>query len=119
MKILIVDNYIAAAKHSSRNKRRKSSRQIIEHMVRCRSSNIWGYAYDIPDDEDVGTLYVQFKSSQGGAGDIYCYYGVPIRIYQRFISSPSKGHAHWRYIRHNYPYRKLTGDKKTHLKNGL
>lgn len=119
MKLLILNEYISAANHSSRNKRRKDSREITDHMVRCRSSNLWGYAFDIQDGENVGTLYVQFKSTQGGPGDIYRYYEVPISIYRKLISAPSKGHAHHKYIRHKYLYSKLTGDKKTHLKNGL
>lgn len=119
MKLLVFDSYISAAKHSTRNKRRQSSRDITDHMVRCKSSNIWGYAYDIQDGENEGTLYVQFKSDKGGAGDVYRYYEVPLRIYRKFISAPSKGHAHWKYIRHKFLYSKLTGDKRGKLKNAV
>lgn len=119
MKILVLDRSILAAKHSTRNKRRRDSRQITDHMVRCKSSNVWGYAFDIQEDSNEGTLYVQFKSDKGGPGDIYRYYEVPLRIYQRFLSSPSKGHAHWKYIRNNYKYSKLTGDKRGKLKNAV
>lgn len=119
MKLLIFDSYISAAKHSSRNKRKKTSRQVTDHMLRCRSSNIWGYAYDIQDGEDTGTLYVQFKNDSGGAGDIYRYYEVPFKIYRKLVASPSKGHAHWKYIRHKYQYSKLTGDKIGKLKNAV
>ena len=119
MKILIVDTYIDAAKHSNRNKRRKTSREITDHMVRCKSSNVWGYAYDVKPDESIGTLYVQFKSATGGAGDVYRYYEVPLRIYKKFISAPSKGHSVWKYLRHNYMYSKLTGDKRGKLKNAV
>lgn len=119
MKLLIVDSYISAARHSTRNKRRQSSRQITDHMVRCKSSNVWGYAYDIPEDSDEGTLYIQFKSDKGGPGDIYRYYEVPLRMYRKFISAPSKGHSVWKLFRNNYLYSKLTGDKRGKLKNAV
>ena len=119
MKILLLDSYISAAKHSTRNKRRKTSRDVTKHMIRCRSSNVWGYAFDIQQDADTGTMYVQFKSDKGGAGDIYRYYDVPFKIYQKFISSPSKGHSVWKYLRNNYQYSKLTGDKRGKLKNAV
>jgi hypothetical protein len=119
MKILITGEYISAAKHSSRNKRKKTSRNITDHMVRCRSSNIWSYAYDIENGENVGTMYVQFKNSTGGPGDIYRYYEVPLKIYRKFVAAPSKGHSHWKYIRHKYLYSKLTGDKTGKLQNAV
>ena len=119
MKILIANNYISAAKHSSRNSRKQSSRQITDHMVRCRSSNVWGYAFDIEQDEDIGTLYIQFKSDKGGPGDIYRYYEVPLRLYQKFIAAPSKGHSFWKNFRNNFLYSKLTGDKRGKLKNAV
>lgn len=40
----------------------------------------------------VGDLLVQFKDTQGGPGDIYIYYDVPIIVYRRWQSAPSKGH---------------------------
>ena len=119
MKILILNNYISAAKHSTRNKRRKDSREITDHLVRCRSSNIWGYGYDIQNGENIGTLYVQFKGINGGPGDIYRYYDVPLKIYKKFVTSPSKGHSHWKLIRNKYQYSKLTGDKLGKLKNAV
>lgn len=120
MKRLILNSeYISAAKHSSRNKRKQNSRQITDRIVRCKSSNIWGYAYDIQQGENVGTLYIQFKNESGGSGDIYRYYEVPLRVYQRFISAPSKGHLFWQLIRNKFLYSKLTGDKRGKLKNAV
>ena len=51
MKILIKNSYIQSAKHSSRNERRESSKDIMKHLIRCRSSNVWGYAFDIREGE--------------------------------------------------------------------
>lgn len=119
MKILIHNAYISSAKHSSRNKRKRSSRDVTNKIVRCRSSNIWGYAFDISQDSNLGTLYVQFKNANGGAGDIYRYYEVPLQIYRKLVGSPSKGNAFWRLIRNKYLYSKLTGDKRGKLANAV
>ena len=110
---------VLAAKHSSRNNRRRQSRDITNHMIRCRSSNVWGYAFDIQDGEDTGTLYMQFKNATGGAGDIYRYYEVPWKIYQKLVVAPSVGHSFWKNIRNRFAYSKLTGDKKGKLKNAV
>ena len=110
---------ITAARHSTRSSRRKQSRDITNHMIRCRSSNVWGYAYDIPEGYDTGTLYMQFKNTNGGAGDIYRYYEVPWKVYQKLVVAPSKGHLFHKLIRNNYLYSKLTGDKKGKLKNAV
>lgn len=119
MKILLKYEPVLAAKHSSRNKRKQSSRDITKHMVRCRSSNVWSYAFDIDQDSNEGTMYVQFKNAMGGAGDIYRYYEVPLKIYQKFVAAPSKGHSVWKYLRNNFSYSKLTGDKRGKLKNAV
>ena len=84
-----------------------------------RSSNVWSYWYDIRMGENTGDLYVQFKNKNGGAGDVYEYFAVPIKTWKRFISAPSKGHYFWKYVRNNFKYRKLTGDKKAKLANGI
>ena len=62
---------------------------------------------------------MQFKRKDGGPGDIYIYYNVPNKIWQRLVASPSKGHAFWALIRNVYTYAKLTGDKRTKLANGI
>lgn len=110
---------ILAANRSTRGSRKQSSREILNHLIRCKSSNLWGYAFDIDQDADTGTLYVQFKNPDGSAGDIYRYYDVPFQIYRKLIASPSKGHGHWKYIRNKYKYSKLTGDKRGKLKNAI
>lgn len=97
-----------------------SARDLTKNMVRVKSSNLWGFAINIKNDEtDVGDLYVQFKNRSGGAGEVYVYYDVPVKIYQQFISGPSKGHNFWKYIRGKYRFAKLTGDKRTKLKGGV
>lgn len=118
-RVILSSLYISAARHSSRNKRKQKSRDITDRMVRCRSSNIWGYAYDNGEGENIGTLYIQFKNPFGGAGDIYRYYDVPLKVYRRFVSAPSKGHSFWKLLRNKYYYSKLTGDKRGKLKNAV
>ena len=97
-----------------------SAKQIAKNMVRVKSSNVWSYTMDVKSNKDnTGTLYIQYKNKNGGPGDVYCYYNVPVRLWRRFISAPSKGHFVWEFIRNSFLYAKLTGDKKTHLKNGI
>lgn len=85
-----------------------------------RSSNIWSYTMNIKKNGDnVGDVYIQFKGKNGGPDDVYVYYDVPVRLYRKLITAPSKGHFFWKYIRNNFIYAKLTGDKKTHLPNGI
>lgn len=97
-----------------------SSREIAKNMVRVKSSNVWSYTLDVKSNKDnTGTLYIQYKNKNGGPGDVYCYYNVPIKLWRRFISAPSKGNFVWRFIRNTFLYSKLTGDKRTHLKNGI
>jgi len=97
-----------------------SSREITKNMIRVNSSNIWSYCVDIKRAEDkTCNLYIQFKGNNGGAGDVYVYFDVPIIIYRKLISAPSKGHSFWQYIRGKYPFAKLTGDKRTKQKGGV
>lgn len=97
-----------------------SSREITRNMIRVKSSNIWSYTINVRSNNDkTGDVYVQFKDGKGGPGDVYVYYDVPIDVYRRWHSASSKGHFHWRYIRNKYKYSKLTGDKRTKLKNGV
>jgi len=119
MKILIKNAEIQAAKHSSRNSRKSSSKKITDHMIRARSSNVWSYAFDIDADSDIGTMYIQYKNARGGPGDIYRYYNVPAKIYRRFVAAPSKGHSVWKFLRDKYQYSKLTGDKRGKLRNAV
>lgn len=97
-----------------------STKDIANRLVRVRSSNVWAYGIDVKDRKrNSGDVIVQFKNPSGGAGDIYIYYDVPIMIYRRWQSATSKGHYFWIYIRDNYRYSKLTGDKRGHLPNAV
>lgn len=97
-----------------------STKDAAKNLVKVRSSNVWAYGMNIKDRKSkVGDLLVQFKDTQGGPGDIYIYYDVPIIVYRRWQSAPSKGHYFWIYIRNNYKYSKLTGDKRGKLKNAI
>ena len=120
MKRYIIHEYDILAARSSRNKRKDTSRrQIADRIVRCKSSNVWGYVFDVDEYDGIGTLYIQFKNLRGGPGDIYRYYEVPARVYRRFISGPSRGHSFWKLIRNKYKYSKLTGDKIGKLPNAV
>lgn len=120
MKILIHTD-IDAANRNAQNSKHLSSRDMMKRLVRCRSSNVWAYAYDNSGDPKgrIGTVYIQFKNAYGGAGDVYCYYDVPLAVYKKFLSGPSKGHGIWKYFRNNFKYRKLTGDKRGKLANAV
>lgn len=97
-----------------------SSRDLTKDMVRVKSSNVWAYTINVRKNGDAtGDLYVQFKGDKGGPGDIYVYYDVPVKVYSRWGSAPSKGHYFWQHIRGKYKYAKLTGDKKTKMKGGV
>lgn len=97
-----------------------SSRDITKNMVRVKSSNIWAYNINVKGNQDrVGDVYVQFKGRKGGPGDVYVFYDVPTKIYQKWHTSPSKGHFFWQYIRGKYVFSKLTGDKRTKQKGGV
>jgi hypothetical protein len=97
-----------------------SSRDLSKKLQRVKSSNLWSYAFDIKDRKDkFGTMLIQFKGTNGGPGDIYQYFDVPVNLWRRFISATSKGHFFWVYIRNNFKYRKLTGDKKGKLPNAI
>lgn len=97
-----------------------SSRDLTKDMIRVKSSNVWAYNINVRKNGDsTGDLYVQFKGDNGGPGDIYVYYDVPVKVYSRWGSAPSKGHYFWQHIRGKYKYAKLTGDKKTKMKGGV
>lgn len=97
-----------------------SARDITRSMVRVKSSNVWSYAINIRNNKDkTGDVYVQFKGKNGGPDDIYVYFDVPVVMFRRWHSSPSKGRYFWRYIRNNFRYAKLTGDRRTKLPGGV
>ena len=94
--------------------------EILRNLIRVRSSNIWAYMIDVKDYQSkVGNIYTQFKGKRGQPDDIYVYYDVPVIIYRKWIGARSKGAFFWKYIRNNYKYSKLTGDKKAKLPNGV
>lgn len=95
-----------------------SPQEIQRKLIRVtNSSNVWAYAYNISEGKNLGTLYIQFKGKNGGPGDLYQYYDVPVNVYRKWITAPSKGHFFWANIRDVYLYRKLTGDKRGKLQN--
>ena len=97
-----------------------STKDITSRLARVKSSNVWAYGINIRNNGDqTGDVYAQFKSKNGGPGDVYVYFDVPIRVYRKWVTAPSKGHFFWVYIRNNYRYAKLTGDKRTKLRNGV
>lgn len=97
-----------------------ASQELSNKLLRVKSSNVWAYAFQ-PKTSDFGDMLMQFKGERGGPGDKYIYYGVPTKLWQKLVAAPSKGHAFWKWIRNNpkIRYAKLTGDKRTHLPNGL
>lgn len=98
----------------------KSARELSKNLVRVKSSNVWAISINIKHHGDEkGDIIVQFKNEKGGPGDIYRLYGVPVRVYRQWVTAPSKGHFYWKYLRNNYLYSKLTGDKRGKLKNAV
>jgi hypothetical protein len=108
---------IFAAKFNKQDKKR-SSKDITKDLIRVKSSNLWSYIFQ-PRDNNIGTLYIQFKGRGGGPGDVYAYYDVPSKLWRRFVSAQSKGHFFWEFIRNVFKYSKLTGDKRAKLANGI
>ena len=97
-----------------------NTRDLAKNLTRCKSSNVWAYGMNIKDKKDkTGDLLMQFKDKNGGAGDLYIYFNVPVQIYRRMMSAPSVGHFFWQYIRNNFNYSKLTGDKRGVLPNAI
>ena len=97
-----------------------NTKDASKNLTRVRSSNIWSIGIDIKDRKDkTGNVIAQFKNPYGGPGDIYIYYDVPIVVYRKWITAPSKGHYFWQYIRNVYPYSKLTGNRKGKLRNAI
>lgn len=97
-----------------------STCDLLKNLSRVKSSNVWGYTINIRQAKDkTGDVLVQFKGNKGGPGDVYIYYDVPVVVYRRLVSAPSKGHFIWQYLRNNYKYSKLTGSKKGVLPNAV
>ena len=105
-------------RHDTSRRNKTTTQDFVKKLARVKSSNVWSYAFQ-PKDEKSGDMLMQFKRKDGGPGDIYIYYNVPNKIWQRLVASPSKGHAFWALIRNVFTYAKLTGDKRTYLPNGI
>lgn len=97
---------------------RFTTKDFVKKLLRVKSSNIWSYAFQ-PKDYNKGDMLIQFKGQNGGPDDIYIYYDVPSKLWQKFVAAPSKGHFMWQHIRNVFKYAKLTGDKRTKLPNGI
>ena len=117
-KILARREFTRQDRHDTSRREKTTTQDFVEKLRRVKSSNVWSYAFQ-PKDDKVGDMLMQFKKKDGGPGDIYIYYNVPSRIWQRFVAAPSKGHFMWQFIRNVFTYAKLTGDKRTHLPNGI
>jgi len=97
-----------------------NTRNLAQNLVRVRSSNVWAYCINIREYGDrTGDVLTQFKGDNGGPGDIYIYYNVPVNIWRKWVSASSKGHFFWKHIRNTFKYSKLTGDKRGKLPNAV
>ena len=97
-----------------------NTKNLAQNLVRVRSSNVWAIGFNVRNQGDnVGDLIIQFKGKNGGAGPVYIYYDVSIKVYRRFINSTSKGHFVWTDIRNNYKYSRLTESKRGVLPNAI
>lgn len=98
-----------------------SSRDLAKNQVRVRSSNIWSYGMNVKDAKTgLGDVVVQFKGTNGGpTGGLYMYYDVPVKLYRKWITAPSKGSFFWKFIRDDFLYRKLDGDRRGKLPNAV
>ena len=105
-------------KHDNSRRNKTTTQDFVKKLARVKSSNVWSYAFQ-PKDNRIGDMLMQFKRKDGGPGDIYIYYNVPSKIWQRLVAAPSVGHFFWANIRNIFTYAKLTGDKRTHLPNGI
>lgn len=102
------------------NDANRSSRELASNLVRVKSSNIWSYGINLKDRKNkTGDVYVQFKGNKGGPGDVYVYYDVPVIIWRKWLSASSKGHYFWKFIRNQFMYSKLTGDRRGKLRNAV
>ena len=116
--ILAKRSFTRQNRHDTSRREKTTTQDFVKKLARVKSSNVWSYAFQ-PKDDKVGDMLMQFKRKDGGPGDIYIYYNVPSKLWQRFVAAPSKGHFMWQFIRNVFTYAKLTGDKQTKLPNGI
>lgn len=105
-------------RHDTSKRNKTTTQDFVKKLARVKSSNVWSYAFQ-PKDDQTGDMLMQFKNKNGGPGDIYIYYNIPNRLWQRFSVTPSKGRFFWQHVRNVFTYAKLTGDKRTKLANGI
>lgn len=98
-----------------------NTRELTSDIIRCKSSNVWGYKFNVRKQGDqTGDLIMQFKGKNGGpGGGLYIFFDVPVRTYRRLIAGPSIGHNFWVYIRNNFKYSRLDGSKRGVLPNAV
>lgn len=111
--------------HDNTKRNKTTTQDFVKQLKHVpKSSNVWAYAFQ-PKDDNVGDMLVQFKGKAQngdgpkGPGDIYIYYNVPNKLWHRFYLADSKGGFFWKFVRNVFTYAKLTGDKRTHLPNGV
>ncbi|MBP5433737.1 KTSC domain-containing protein [Ruminococcus sp.] len=97
-----------------------NTRNMAKDLTRVRSSNVWAVGYNVKQQGDkTGDMMMQFKGPNGGAGDLYIYYDVPLQTYRRLLTAGSVGHTFWVLVRDNFKYSKLTGNKRGVLPNAV
>lgn len=108
-------------RHDNSKRNKTTTRDFAQQLKQVDSSNVWAYAFQPKDDKN-GDLLMQFKDKKQypeRGGDIYIYYNVPNKLWHRLYLAESKGGFFWQFIRNVFTYAKLTGDKRTHLPNGI
>lgn len=81
--------------------------ELDKHLVQAKtSSNIHSLAYDPVAKQ----LYIRFlgMDKSGVNRATYVYDNVPLTVYRKFFTVPSKGHYFWQAVRGKYPYRKIS-----------
>lgn len=117
---IFFDQMMIDSSHRSAITAAINTKNLAQNLVRVKSSNVWAYGLNIKDRKDkTGDLIVQFKNKNGGPGDVYIYYDFPSALYRKWQSAPSKGHFFWVYIRNNFNYSKLTGNRRGVLPNAI
>lgn len=97
-----------------------NTKNLAQNLIRVRSSNVWAVGFNPKNDSNkVGDLVMQFKNPNGGGGDTYIYYDVPVQTYRRLVSAASVGHTFWVLVRDNFNYSKLSGNRRGVLPNAI
>jgi hypothetical protein len=67
-------------------------------FITVNSTTLAAIAYD----PALQALHIRFRTSA-----LYCYFGVPRNVYEGLLAADSKGNYFNRYIRGQFPFRKL------------